>query len=1150
MNFLVNRIMSDMNKQVKSIKSTSEYFHLIFEFYNEKKREEFNNIIFHSSIGNVQRELRDQIIQFDNWIIFHIEIRNPTVINLQLPFESTRFKSEFQKILKSVKIEEHTDSDLSEKKLNWKTIKRFYKEPKNKINFNELLSVVEIFTKSLDSISLEAQIMNIILFYHDSVEREKYIDSLNLEKPYNLLKDLFGTSTFLSHKQIRRILNFIDTDDFIIKKAVFTYFHEKDRSMEPKKHFEIYRNLKGIKPFTERELLDINNSLTKRDVFFELFFKQYYHSKIKEQMEGITNLERIVKIEIPINPKAYELKIYNEETKKFIMRFFSENLRLLLRSCKRAIYHETKRVLNKRVENLIVCFDISTSEEYLEELRVKGVYYDDSFNLIQSKSDFCHDLLKNGDKDKTPEFWFYCIFEGNYTELKGDEYSREQQFGIKDINEKTLICKIKQFKPYFNQFDLNLEAPIIVQSFFHLKYRIRFKKWEIIPEESYLDIIDLKILRDFKPISITVAKNKFGVIKLENTPKGLRKYRYYSKGEPSYDIILHKPINLLAYYKGENDLFFEILIGKEKVCKTKLDLYNWIENETNFAATSGKELRDAINNVLFKYIEDKNLTPLPMFHTAGVFLKDDDFIVVHPFKEGLKVIGENDIQYDVIEAIREKRIDFEGELTKAYYKILQIDGMREDIRAGIYGFASIQPFFFALSKVLDIFPNLFLIGLHGSGKTTLTELLFNILYGTKMKSPDSIDSTARLTKYSTETTFSLNVDDIDILGPKKMNYIKTNSTRKGTRNRLTLVNKLISEQTYTSYTGTANNRNFLTGNENDAFRKRCFIFETMEGIDFKKDTTNFESIRMDIIEGKIFGFYLLEQAIEFFNILSDKEITSYFKLTSHINQIKRKIKEQIIQRTISLSDGRRLTIYTLIYIGWEIWDYIFKKAGLEDHILSKYLNMDQPYLWDFIRDLEETEKDITITTFDSILEFYEQNRDKFIFRKTPKGKIVLLMDFIEKYDKFARLRGYETLKNLKELAHLQSQILGVEINTATIYFRNSIDDSTDRKHGVIFYYEEICKERHKKIEDSLSGDKKKQIPNIIQKVKEIFQDIQLNPLDIDELHEILEIYFNDKEFVENAMDYLFENDYLRLDEIDDSKCVFHDPERFEIITLE
>ena len=399
-------------------------------------------------------------------------------------------------------------------------------------------------------------------------------------------------------------------------------------------------------------------------------------------------------------------------------------------------------------------------------------------------------------------------------------------------------------------------------------------------------------------------------------------------------------------------------------CEKKI----WTEYPNSFLGTDSKpslagsarqtdiySIRTLHKDGHFEDHDPKDLKPAPIFRTAGVFLKDDDFILVHPFKKGLTVIGENNIQYEYIERIKEKGIDFDGNLTESFYKILQIDGIREDIRVGIFGFASIHPFFYALSKALDIFPNLFVIGIHGSGKTTLTETLFNHLYGTKIRSPDSINSPARIIRYSTESTFSLNFDDVDILDPKLMNFIKTSSTQKGTRDRLTREQKIISEQTYTSYIGTANNRNFLSGNENDAFRKRCLIFETMEEIDIKEDFTSFESNRSDIAEGKIYGFFLIEKAMEFFNTLSTKDISTYFKLTAHINEIKRKIKERIIEKVIPLSDARRLTIYALIYIGWEIWNYIFKKAELEPNILDKYLDFNQDHFLNFIKNLEETE---------------------------------------------------------------------------------------------------------------------------------------------------------------------------------------------------
>lgn len=1081
-------------------------------------------------------------------MIYHLDISDPEKLQLQLPYEITEFRKSYQKVLKTIRIEKHTESDIGEENLKWDTIKSFFSNHENYLFVDDLLSVIYFFTKTMDSTLLETYLTNIILFHYDPTEREKYIDSLNLESPYNVLKKIFGTASYLTHREIKRVINFMDTEDFLIKKAIFTYIRQKDRSYDINNFQDIYKNLKGKEPFSVKELQDLKYSITTWDVFFEFFFKQYYHTDIKEKIEDVIDLEKVVKLEIPINPNAYNLNLFSNETKDFILKKFHDDLRLILNSCKRVIYHESRRVLGIRLENLIVSFDYSASEDYLEELKTSNVYYDNRQDLLLGKIGICNWMLKTYDKDDTPSFWFYCIFEGNYIELKGYQFSLDNIFGIKDINENTIECRIRRYKSYFKQFELGSESSLIVQAFLHLEFKKKEKDWIIDWKQLYLDIIDITFLDEFKPISITLGKKGNGVIKLENTPKGLRKYRYYKRGEPSYDIILHKPIHLSNLFKGENEIFFDVTIGKKRVCKTKPDLCTWIETETNFASTSGKDLKDAISNVLFAYEKEYNLKPLPMFHTAGVFLKDDDFMLVHPFKEGLTVIGENDIQHEYIEHIKEKGIDFDGILTNSFYKILQIKGMREDIRAGIYGFASIHPFFFALSKVLDIFPNVFIIGIHGSGKTTLAEICFNYLYGTKMRSPDSIDSPARITKYSTESTFSLNIDDIDILDPKLMNFIKTNSTRKGTRDRLTRDQKMISEQTYTAYIGTANNRNFLSGNENDAFRKRCLIFETMEEIEFKEDFTHFESNRLDIAEGKIYGFFLIEKAKEFFNTLSTKDISTYFKLTAHINKIKRKIKERIIEKFIQLSDARRLTIYALIYIGWEIWRYIFKKKKIESSILDNYLDFNQDHFWNFIKNLEETERDITITTFDSILEFFEQNKDKLEFnnKKTIKGKIFLQTRFIEQYDKFARQRGYDTLKNLKEFAHLQSQILGFDIKPGTKHIRTISDGTAKNEYGCIFHYDEICKERCREIENSSSSDEnKKGISEFINKVREIFRDNQNQSLDKDGLYDILELYFEERQFIDDALDYLFDNEIIVLDEIDDSKCVFNDPDRIE-----
>ena len=74
----------------------------------------------------------------------------------------------------------------------------------------------------------------------------------------------------------KRIFDFIETDDFFIKKAIFTYIHKKDNFIDITHYFKMYQDSKGKEPFTERELIDFNISLTTWDTFFELFLKQYY----------------------------------------------------------------------------------------------------------------------------------------------------------------------------------------------------------------------------------------------------------------------------------------------------------------------------------------------------------------------------------------------------------------------------------------------------------------------------------------------------------------------------------------------------------------------------------------------------------------------------------------------------------------------------------------------------------------------------------------------------------------------------------------------------------------------------------------------------------------------------------------------------------
>ena len=146
------------------------------------------------------------------------------------------------------------------------------------------------------------------------------------------------------------------------------------------------------------------------------------------------------------------------------------------------------------------------------------------------------------------------------------------------------------------------------------------------------------------------------------------------------------------------------------------------------------------------------------------------------------------------------------------------------------------------------------------------------------------------------------------------------------------------------------------------------------------------------------------------------------------------------------------------------------------------------------------------------------------------------------------MRGYDTLRNLKEFAHLQSQILGYDVNPERKHVRNSEDGSAKTEYGCVFHYQLIKDKRLKRVKEGLSVEDKKKMSNLIKKVWEIFKDNGFKMIDINNLQEVLEVYFEDRNYVENALDYLFDNDFLNVFEIDEDKCEIR-KEKFQTYIL-
>jgi len=60
--------------------------------------------------------------------------------------------------------------------------------------------------------------------------------------------------------------------------------------------------------------------------------------------------------------------------------------------------------------------------------------------------------------------------------------------------------------------------------------------------------------------------------------------------------------------------------------------------------------------------------------------------------------------------------------------------------------------------------------------------------------------------------------------------------------------------------------------------------------------------------------------------------------------------------------------------------------------------------------------------------------------------------------------------------------------------------------------------------------------NLLNRVWGFFETNNFGMINIDNLQEGLEVYFEDKIYVENALDYLFDNDFLAVFSVDEDKC--------------
>jgi len=1110
---------------------------IIFEF-NEKCKKGFNDKIFQQSLKELGFNLLTRRGDIDNLYILNYKISPP-----QLPYprinKYTKIKDQYKPILKNFEIA------LEWERENFKWLG----DDSRRISQLHINNLITHFTRSLDATELEIILNTSLLGNKEGILLEEQLDQFGLINNFAVLRKLFKQKQLLQGGEVEKIFQIIETKDFIILKQLFYLILQKSKT-NLTELYDLYHTVKGEEPFPKSNLRYFWNDTDVEDFSkLELFFKDYVHLEnliedIREKIK-ISNID--VKMQIPLDIKTYEkyFEKYPEEIAEILRNLFIERKIAILNIFRLVLESEVKR-LGINVDGFLVSYNYPETEKYYKKLKKNKLFFDDLIDLSNAKLEEFRRAKKGGKIQK------YIIFRGYYiTDRNEIDYDWSKVFKIRDEQYKRIECRITHNRTYFNQLSLEMETEVEIQAAFTVKYTINKKSKTKRIKEKYLNIIDITIIENFKGIKYHLATYNNGEAYLENTPEGVSIFTYpLGKGNVTQKKVLVCPINLLNIYEGENDVFYEVKLNGCVECKTKDGLLDFME-EKNLVIDQNT-LRMAMSNIIRESMKEYGLVPKPMYNTVGIFFSktDGDLIIVYDDDENKRIIGENDLQLALIDRIKERELDKRGDLTQLFYQIIHLPALPENVRISVLGFTAIHPFFFIFSDHIDILPLLFLIGKHGAGKTTTLKIFLNYLFGTEIKKADDIRSDARFSKFLTEMGFCTLIDDFDKLPDNHLGFVKTYASQRGKRYRMKKNQEFIIEQLYASIAGTANEKEFLTRQDDEAFRLRCIIHELNVNIESKVNRrllNKFRTLEKELINSNmIYGYYLLAKAIEYIEDAIEGESSTFEKLLKLFDNTYDKIADFIEKKKVEIIDIRRITIYALNMIGLQIWAYVFESKGLRSDLIEDFLDLKKGKFLKYIQELEIAEKNLSLEIFDSILEFFRQNFDKYAGKKTSEGDFIVQTRFITDYDRWARPRNYDTLKTLTKLAELESKLLNKEIKPATQYFFDQ-HGVRHKEYGCKFFYNKIRRLRGELIQNGsseekeggleeidvdnlLENEKSKKIESFITRLKEIFEDSKKKELGITDLIQVLQIDDYPKDFILEMFEFLKKNKMIKIKE--------------------
>lgn len=1094
---------------------------IIFRFKKKAEKEKENHL---QAIRKIRIDaFKTRISATRDSVALHYRIKeNRKDIDIEL-ITYREFKEEFKGLLKEIEI--ISDSRFHSSSYNEISERLEVTE----VEFNSFLA---IFLKPLENPNLESNLSTCILSFENFCIPEEYLRFTNR---FQIFKKLFN-SPHLTNEEVKLIFLLIDGSDTILMKLIFFLISRKG-TFNLEELSDLFRKVRGTEPFN-MDLLDkcfFSEEISRLEIYFKNIELMYNSFKDLEHEQVITH---------PLNPgKLKRMERFSEALLQEFFRSYIVNPIQVIQTFERVIRLEYKRKYNKELNSI---FSFSWEKDDLESFKKDKLYYQEIEDLLfdldqeieSNTNEFVKRIkkLKDSLKIYNESLRKYIIFEGFYHKNEARPFS---EFIVSDINDKRIKCRIEKNKAYFRKLDLKMESKIQVQGILNLDYQINIENKKFTTKDIYLEVIDLSILDNFRAIECPLSTGSYPTSILHNTREGLSLYVQFKNGKTRKHKILKKPLQVLNIFKNNmGKEIFEIQIGDNIFAKPEREIPDYIiEEEKSLARREG--LRDYIRNIIYEYTEKyKDDFPiLDLYNTVGVFLDSNkELTIARPDDPKIKLYGENSSQEELIKDIQSKNLDVNGDLTEDFFEIIHLNILPQHFRFGVYSFSAISPFFFAMNDILDLIPHFFAVGAHGAGKSKTAEIFIDRIIGTTKLIGQNIRTESRFTHELTLSTFARHIEDLNGLDEKQKEIFKTMGTGRPKREVMQRDSKTKdAEQMYPSIISSANSNKFYSSmsEDDEAFRVRCWIFEDLKKIDYTKHFNEIKKFRMHenkIIAGRLFGFYLLDKAVEYFDKTIEGEYSKYEKLRKLFDITKTKFENFLVEKNLKVSDPRRPTLYTLFNIGLQIWKYINELKGFKSEIIDEYLDFYSENFLSLFEEQEYKETEKALEKLITIFYYFKNNKQRvwlYKFQEIP----ALTTRFIDGYNQWARQRNYPTYDGLTDIAKMQSNVLQKDIKAKSRYIESLNDGDQDTIRCVPFYFEELqeliepkkekeldCKDlnlgkelNHRDMDRIFKGESKEKIEKIeyiLNRLKEIFEENNFKELELTNVLQALELEDN------------------------------------------